>query len=216
MGPLGDNSKPYTLILDLDETLVYCYDLGTFMSNPVYLPDAVIAFPSEALEGETVELLVCLRPGLENFLRDVSQFYEIAIFSAGMPNYVHTILQKIDPNRRFIQSVFTRDHASVYSRRHITKRSDLFVKDISGLFEGDNRRRIERVVAVDDRIHYWPKHLDNVIPIRPFRGNPDDSELSALLEVLQSLVETDDVRHEIKKLYNLSKNVSGGGHFGRV
>jgi NLI interacting factor-like phosphatase len=53
------NSKEYTLILDLDETLVHYYETES--------------------EGH-----VLVRPGTEDFLVKMSQYYEIVIFTAAL------------------------------------------------------------------------------------------------------------------------------------
>ena len=63
-----------TLVLDLDETLVHY---------------------KENLDGEENELLV--RPGAEVFLKELSQNFEIVIFTAAMQDYADWVLDQIDP-----------------------------------------------------------------------------------------------------------------------
>lgn len=52
--------KKYTLVLDLDETLLHYYEINEF-------------------EGE-----LRIRPGADDFLRILSNYYEIIIFTAAM------------------------------------------------------------------------------------------------------------------------------------
>ena len=59
LSPKGPNSRDYTLILDLDETLVHYYETES--------------------EGH-----VLVRPGTEEFLVNMSRYYEIVIFTAAL------------------------------------------------------------------------------------------------------------------------------------
>ena len=43
------------------------------------------------------DLLVILRPNLHKFLKTLSKYYKICIYSHGMENYVEKILGIIDP-----------------------------------------------------------------------------------------------------------------------
>jgi CTD small phosphatase-like protein 2 len=61
--------RPYTLVLDLDETLVH------FVAK---------------------EKKFKLRPGCIQFLKDMSQMYEIVIFTAAAQDYADFILNYID------------------------------------------------------------------------------------------------------------------------
>ena len=61
----------YTLVLDLDETLVHYYE-----SNG---------------EGN-----FRIRPGCEKFLREMSENYEVVIFTAAMQDYADWVLDSID------------------------------------------------------------------------------------------------------------------------
>ena len=51
--------KTYTLVLDLDETLVHYFEIGS--------------------EGHFL-----VRPGCDTFLKEMSQIYEVVIFTAAM------------------------------------------------------------------------------------------------------------------------------------
>lgn len=57
--PAAKDSDGYTLVLDLDETLVHYYEAGG--------------------EGK-----FRVRPGAEKFLQEMSELYEVVIFTAAM------------------------------------------------------------------------------------------------------------------------------------
>ena len=68
--------KIYTLVLDMDETLIH------------YQPPA-----DDAPEDEGFYMI---RPGCKCFLRDLSMYYELVVFTAAMPDYADWILDQVD------------------------------------------------------------------------------------------------------------------------
>ena len=71
------DKKPYTLILDLDETLIHLKTVNIL--NLIKINDS--------LKG-----VISYRPGLHTFLDEVSKFYELVIFTCGT-RQVFTILK---------------------------------------------------------------------------------------------------------------------------
>jgi CTD small phosphatase-like protein 2 len=82
----------YTLVLDLDETLVY-YNFSSTLDQTYEDTDFYL-----------------VRPGVHNFISELSEYYEIVVFTAAMPNvstilcflknklqYADSILDSIDP-----------------------------------------------------------------------------------------------------------------------
>jgi len=57
---LPAKDKTYTLVLDLDETLVHYFEMGNEGGN------------------------FLVRPGVDKFLKEMSQLYEVVIFTAAM------------------------------------------------------------------------------------------------------------------------------------
>lgn len=76
---------PYTLVLDLDETLVHYFEVGN--------------------QGKCL-----VRPGVHNFLESMSHLFEIVIFTAALKEYADWVLDQIDPNG-FIKHRLYRQHA---------------------------------------------------------------------------------------------------------
>jgi len=75
------NSKEYTLVLDLDETLIH-------FEEDESSPD---------LEGDGVFYMV--RPGVTRFLQELSAHYEIVVFTAALQDYADWILNQIDQHK---------------------------------------------------------------------------------------------------------------------
>ena len=89
----------YTLVLDLDETLVH------------YLEDAENAY-------------IQIRPGAEDFILDLSNYYELIIFTAALQNYADLAIDGLDPNQKISYRLY---------RNHTIKVGDVNFKDLSKL-----------------------------------------------------------------------------------
>ena len=86
--PENTEKTTYTLILDLDETLVHFFYTpsgGTFL----------------------------IRPFCFKFLEDMSHIFEVAIFTAATKDYADSILDVIDPNKKLINHRLYRHHTSI-------------------------------------------------------------------------------------------------------
>jgi hypothetical protein len=71
--PIDEEQHKYTLVLDLDETLVHYF--------------------------QTEEEGKCLvRPDAEEFLAEMCKYYEVVIFTAAMQDYADWVIDQIDPN----------------------------------------------------------------------------------------------------------------------
>ena len=73
--PPAKDPAAYTLVLDLDETLVHYYEVNGEGSFRV-------------------------RPGCDKFLQEMSEMYEVVIFTAAMQDYADWVLDSIDKNKR--------------------------------------------------------------------------------------------------------------------
>ena len=104
-----ESLKKYTLVLDLDETLIH------FKEDPVDDSKGLLQF----------------RPGLLEFLEKVGYYYEIVVFTAGTKDYADQIIDEIEQNKIYFDYRLYREHAVIV-------KGD-FVKDISKLGRDMNR-----------------------------------------------------------------------------
>jgi RNA polymerase II subunit A small phosphatase-like protein len=73
--PLSKDNGMKTLVLDLDETLVH----STF--DQIVNSDLIITME---LDNEIHDVYVMVRPGVFEFLEELSKIYEIVIFTASL------------------------------------------------------------------------------------------------------------------------------------
>ena len=89
------NLKRYTLVLDLNETLI------NFKST-------------KGNQG-----LVRTRPYLFEFLENVMKFYEIILFTCSTKNYTDSIVKAIEKNKTYFDYIFYREHADIYKNAFV-------------------------------------------------------------------------------------------------
>ena len=85
------NPKKYTLVLDLDETLVNINQEG-----------------------------ICnLRPGLFSFLNSIKSFYEIISFTNGAKSYSDSIIKQIEARNKYFDYNLYREHSFLYGKEFV-------------------------------------------------------------------------------------------------
>ena len=98
------DKKKYTLILDLDETIIY-------------YPDEKIDVFNDEMNDH-----IKIRPFSLDFLNQLSFYYEIIVFTAASQHYADKILDFLDPNGLINYRFY---------RQHLTDHQGKYVKDIS-------------------------------------------------------------------------------------
>ena len=95
------NRKPYSLILDLDETLVH------FKINPDCANEGVLR----------------VRPGIVEFLDAVDKYYELIIFTAATQDYADLLIDAVEENKIYFEHRLYRQHTVIIDND--------FVKDLT-------------------------------------------------------------------------------------
>ncbi|KAK8992452.1 hypothetical protein V6N11_048533 [Hibiscus sabdariffa] len=181
--PLVSTTKK-TIFLDLDETLVH--------SSPDPPPKAYDFTVTPSIGGQVMNFYVLKRPGVDFFLEHISKKHEVVIFTAGLKQYASQVLDKLDPQGRFISHRLYRD-----SCREVNGK---FVKDLSAM-----GRDLGRVVIVDDNPNAYSLQPENAVPIRPFVEDSEDRELEKLARFFEWCERFEDMRVAVKQCFN------GGG-----
>ncbi|XP_076943816.1 uncharacterized protein LOC143614194 [Bidens hawaiensis] len=191
-----------TVVLDLDETLVCAYETSS-------LPDSVRKQATEAgltwFELECVSsdkecdgkpkvsyVTVFERPGLHEFLNQLSKFADLVLFTAGLEGYAKPLVDRIDTGNRLNRRFYRPSTISTEYREH--------VKDLSFV-----SKDFSRIVIVDNNPFSFLLQPVNGIPCIPFSaGQPhDDQLLEVLLPLLMQLSEQRDVRPVLYERFHM-------------
>lgn len=141
-------TRLYTLVLDLDETLIHFEDLGKGKSR------------------------FLIRPYAKQFLKNVSEYYEVVIFTAAKKEYADFILDKMDPKKCVTHRLY---------RNHTNLVCNVYQKDLSKL-----GRPLSKVLIVDNKTENFQLQPDNGIYIKSWYGDSKDTALQELSPILIS------------------------------
>nr|XP_016512587.1 PREDICTED: CTD nuclear envelope phosphatase 1 homolog isoform X1 [Nicotiana tabacum] len=191
-----------TVVLDLDETLVCAYETSS-------LPNIVRTQATEAglkwFELECISsdkecdskpkinyVTVFERPGLHDFLKELSEFADLVLFTAGLEGYARPLVDKIDLGNRFSMRLYRPSTTSTEYREH--------VKDLSCI-----SKDLSRIVIVDNNPFSFLLQPLNGIPCIPFAaGQPHDIQLlEVILPLLKHLSQQKDVRPVLYERFHM-------------
>ena len=169
--PKMNSSYKYTLVLDLDETLIHI---------------------ERDMNSKSKRKVMILRPYLHEFLSKMKKFYELILFSVGIPDYVDPLVDIIEKKEKYFEYRLYRHHAIFDGKEYI--------KDLSKL-----GRDIRKIVIVDNLPQAFKLHRNNGICIKGFYGDKigDRNTLKILSMVLERIRfdadETNDIRDSLRK-----------------
>ena len=180
-----EKNKKYTLILDLDETLVHVKQINQKNSNYYTLPYN--------------QKIINLRPGLFDFLNSIKPYYEIISFSSASKAYADNIIKKIEATQKYFDYNLYREHTILYGKE--------YVKDITKI-----GRNIKEIIIVDNLEKNFKLNPDNGIKIAPYFGEisygSEDNKLIELekLLILFNKLKYDDIRMAIREYSQFIKD----------
>ena len=154
--------RKLSLVVDLDQTIIHATvdptvgDWQKDQDNPNY--EAVKDVRAFLLDDDIPGKPGCwyyikLRPGLAEFLENISKLYELHIYTMGTRAYAKNIAHIIDPHERIFGD-------RILSR---TESGSMTVKSLQRLFPVDTKM----VVIIDDRGDVW-KWSPNLIKVTPY------------------------------------------------
>lgn len=175
-----DKIKEKTLVIDLDETLVHS-DFNFF-----YNPDVILKVGIDDDDPNTkCDVYVSVRPGVKDFLYQLSSYYEIVFFTASCESYAKPLMNYLDDKKVVSHKFF---------RKNCTEQEGVYIKDLAKL-----EKDLRNVVLLDNNIYSYAFQRENGIPIRSWYGDYNDIELYKLVPLLKNLSGFYDVRTEIPK-----------------
>lgn len=167
------------VILDLDETLIH--------ASKLKLPI------DENFKYENY--FIYIRPHLEFFLKEISKYYKIGIWSSADDTYVKDIVEHIKPKNINFQIIWGRSKCSL--KRDITFDQYFYEKRIDKLKK--QGFRLEQILIVDDTPEKARTNYGNAIYIKEYNGDVNDKELINLERYLHELKNEENVRNIEKR-----------------
>lgn len=147
---------------------------------PIYLEENVLL----------AEFLIFYRPYLLDFLMDVSEKYEIILYSSLKSVFIKKILEKIENQKKFFEYCLGEEYCLFTNVTYGIKCIDIFLTN----------RKKEDIVFVDTTVKSLPFDSDNLIPISSyFTENQSDVELLNLAALLDEIYKAKDIRETIQK-----------------
>eukprot|EP00826_Nyctotherus_ovalis_P009565 TRINITY_DN1252_c0_g3_i2.p1 TRINITY_DN1252_c0_g3~~TRINITY_DN1252_c0_g3_i2.p1 ORF type:complete len:442 (+),score=99.63 TRINITY_DN1252_c0_g3_i2:577-1902(+) len=143
------------------------------------------------IQGKEKRVYVLKRPGVDEFLEEMSKAYEIVIYTASTSNYANPLLDVLDPKRLAPYRLF---------KEHCTILGNLITKNLARL-----GRDLKDVIILDNSPIAYILQPGNAIPITTWIDNKEDNELSRLTPILKALAKVSDVRDTIKKIMKEDK-----------
>ena len=86
-----ENNKNYSLVLDLDETLIHYKEV-----------------PGNEGKG-----LLCIRPGLRKFIDEIGKYYELIVFTTATQDYADILIDAIEADKIYFDHRFYRNHTII-------------------------------------------------------------------------------------------------------
>jgi len=188
-----------TLVLDLDETLVYVTDFKIENSPLKQIPfeyyiideseddvnQSMMNKDNQTLDSAKNYLII--RPGFTKFITEVRKYFdEIFVFTSSQYFYAEEIIKIIDKNK-IISKIYSRKDCSFYN--------EIFYKDLNKI-----KKDLSKTIIIDNFPEAYLLQHFNGLPIPSFMGDPNDNELLKLLPILKKLSKVKDVRNYIREI----------------
>lgn len=175
--------KKALVIFDLDETLIHSR------------PDPLERDPDYLLE----RLNVYFRPHATRLISLVARNFEIAVWSAGSPLYVRSIVEKVFPPDVKPLFVWNRDHCT--ARFELAYFQTLFLKDLNKM--KDFGFDLKNILIIEDDPVKVRDFANNAIIVSQYFGQAGDEELSNLARFMETL---NHLNHLTEDVRDLGKN----------
>jgi Dullard-like phosphatase family protein len=141
-----------------------------------------------------VEAYVTPRPGVVEFLRNVTGRFETHVFTSSVDVYADKVLDRLDPDGAL---------AGRWYSTHTVEFGNSQIKDLTLLFP---KRGLGRVVLVDDSTFSMIMNPANGIPVPSYLGlDSNDGELEKVWQLLRELDGVPDVRPILQEKFGVAK-----------
>merc|ERR1712137_335024 len=160
----------------------YKYSFNSRKFQKIPNPDFEVSI---TIENQVYPVYVSKRPFVDKFIENMSQYFELVVFTASVPKYADPVLDFLDPNNLIKHRLY---------RNNCTFSGNAFVKDLSRL-----GRVLNRTLIIDNSEYAFKFHPNHSILIESWFDNRNDQELHKLGPFLLELSKCDDVRPMLRQ-----------------
>jgi mitochondrial import inner membrane translocase subunit TIM50 len=114
------------------------------------------------------------RPGVDKFLHDMAQYYEIVLYSPSIDGIAHPVVEALDKDGCIMHRLY-RDATYYHNGVH--------VKDLKSL-----NRNVKRMIVLDDDPDEVQFNPENLVRVKPY-VDPNDREDNTLERITPFLIE---------------------------
>ena len=187
---LNIKNNKQILFIDLDETLIHSdiYDKKSFIINNY---DKILKFKYDNLY---YYIGINFRKNLNFFLKKVSKYFNLILFTASYKEYADVIIDHIDPENTIFKKRF-------YKESCINLDDNINIKDLNIFNDID----LKRSIILDNNIYSFCNNLNNGILINSFFEGEDD-DLNNIYYYLDNYIKnSEDVRKVNENLFGFEK-----------
>ena len=187
---LNINNNKQILFIDLDETLIHSdiYDKKSFIINNY---DKVLKFKYDNLY---YYIGINFRKNLNFFLKKVSKYFNLILFTASYKEYADVIIDYIDPENNIFKKRF-------YKESCINLDDNINIKDLNIFNDID----LKRSIILDNNIYSFCNNLNNGILINSFFEGEDDDLINIYYYLDNYIKNSEDVRKVNENLFGFEK-----------
>ena len=171
--------KKLSLVIDLDQTILHATmnrEVETWLSDESHPNHALVhgqvhkilldtdkpvennrrnMYTRNTSHARNAPYFVKFRPGLEQFLNQAKELFELHVYTMGSRQYARQVCQLIDPDKKlFYDRILSRDDTGFVDNTR---------KSLKRIFPHSDRM----VLVLDDRGDVW-QWTGNLVPIRPY------------------------------------------------
>ena len=187
---LNINNNKQILFIDLDETLIHSdiYDKKSFIINNY---DKILKFKYDNLY---YYIGINFRKNLNFFLKKVSKYFNLILFTASYKEYADVIIDYIDPENNIFKKRF-------YKESCINLDDNINIKDLNIFNDID----LKRSIILDNNIYSFCNNLNNGILINSFFEGEDDDLINIYYYLDNYIKNSEDVRKVNENLFGFEK-----------
>lgn len=149
----------------------------------------------EEEEEKEYKVGIFVRRGAQQFLAEVSKYFEVGIFTASVKEYADAVIDYLDPNKQMVKF-------RLYRNNCINVNDRIYVKDLRILKGVD----LKDIILIDNSMYSFSSQLTNGILINSFYNDKNDIELYNVLGyLLNFLIKVNDVRLMNEQFFNFQR-----------